>query len=130
LETDFTLPGRGPRPIYRLRHLAGQTRPFPDAGEVAAGDWVFWYPEFTGLGLDGSAQEGHVRESGLTYLPVHTRRQVKHQVYSHLDCLVLIPRDDADAGAITRTVREGLRRFGGRAVVFTPAGITVRERVG
>src|SRR5262249_44968430 len=83
---------------------------------------VFWYPEFTRLGLNAKDQQAYVTDSGRLALPQYARYQVKFAISSHLQCYLLFPRREAESREIAEVVREGLRRFGGRAVVFVRSG--------
>jgi hypothetical protein len=113
----------------RLVRHTGRTAPFPADGDVPAGAWVFWYPDFLSLGLDGGAVIGHVQESGAAAAVLHARHQVKLDVQSFPSCCLVMPRADADAALITRVVRTGLERFGGRAVVFVPAAADEQKAI-
>jgi hypothetical protein len=122
------VPGLGVEWTCRLTHYRGTTGPLADAGAVPSGAWVFWYPEFTRLGVNAADQDAYVRGSGLAVLPQHVRRQVKFDVYDFVHCYIFIPRHEDEGRSLADVVREGVRRFGGRAVVFVPAdpGRTVR----
>jgi hypothetical protein len=106
---------------YRLTHLSGETRPLADEGSVPPEAWVFWYPDFTMLGVSAKEQDAYVQGSGCRVMPQHARYQVKFDIYSYLQCYIFISKkNDTEARKIAEVVREGLRRYGGRAVVFVP----------
>jgi hypothetical protein len=116
------LPGLGRERFYHLMCYSGETKSLGHGGDVPPNAWVFWYPEFTRLGLNAKAQHAYVTDSGLLALPQHARYQVKFAISSHLQCYLFIPGREAEARDIAEVVREGLRRFGGRAVVFVQSG--------
>jgi hypothetical protein len=116
------LPGVSREWSGHLSCYGGETRPLADGSTVPPGAWVFWYPEFTRLGLSAKDQHAFVTGSELVALPQYARYQVKLTISSHLQCYLFIPRREAESSAIAEVVREGLRRFGGRAVVFVPSG--------
>lgn len=107
------------RPRYRLRRLSGPTRPLGEAA-VPKGAWVFWYPDFLSLGADARGPREVVVQSGATALTTFARAQVKFDIYSHVQGFILPPDATGDAGRAAAAAREGLRRHGGRAVVFVP----------
>jgi hypothetical protein len=106
---------------YALIEIAGQTRSFPDAAGPHAQALVFWYPDPTRLGLTAKPQLDHVKGSGVKYISRYKRYQAKLDIYMNLECVILIAESESDYQVITELVREGLRRFGGRAVVFVPS---------
>jgi hypothetical protein len=116
------LPGLGREWLYGLKCYSGATQPLGDGTAVPSNAWVIWYPEFTRLGLNAKDQNAYVSGSGYRALPQYARYQVKFAVYSYLECYLFIPRREAESREIAEVVREGLRRFGGRAVVFVPSG--------
>jgi hypothetical protein len=104
-----------------MTQYAGETRALDEDGPLPQGAWVFWYPELMRLGLDAKSQDDYVRESGCLALPQFARYQIKLDVYSFLQCYIFLPEGDAPSRKAADVVREALRRFGGRAVVFVPA---------
>jgi hypothetical protein len=120
------VPGPPPTRGYRLRRVSGETRPLAGEGAVPRNAWVFWYPDFTSLGVNASGQNAYVQRSGCPALPQHARYQIKSEIYSYLQCYIFSPGDGADSGKVAEVAREGLRRFGGRAVVFVPEKIDDR----
>jgi hypothetical protein len=116
------LPDLGRERFYHLMCYAGETQSLGDGGDIPPNAWVFWYPEFTRLGLNAKGQHAYVTDSGRLALPQYARYQVKFAISSHLQCYLFIPRRETESREIAEVVREGLRRFGGRAVVFVRSG--------
>jgi hypothetical protein len=116
------LPGLGPDRECQLMCCSGKTQALGDGEDIPPDSWVFWYPEFTRLGLNAKDQHAYVTASGHFALLQRGRYQVKFDVSSHLRGYLFIPRHEAESRAIAEVVREGLRRFGGRAVVFVRSG--------
>jgi hypothetical protein len=114
---------------YSLTRFSGETRPLAEEGILPPKAWVFWYPDFTLLGINAKDQVAYVRDSGYPALPQFTRYQVKFDVYSYLQCYLFIPREGTEPRKLAEVVREGLRRFGGRAVLFIPVETNVHSRV-
>jgi hypothetical protein len=106
---------------YSLECYSGETRLLPGGGTVPPSAWVIWYPDLTLLGIDASEQDAYVRDSGCWALHQFARYQIKFDVYSNRQCYIFTPGEDPECPGITVVVREGLRRFGGRAVVFVPS---------
>jgi hypothetical protein len=105
---------------FRLTRISGETQLLAGEGAVPENAWVFWYPDFTLLGLNAKDQDAYVRDAGCSALNQFARYQIKFDVYSYLQCYIFSPTAGSDSGRITAVVREGIRRFGGRAVVFVP----------
>jgi hypothetical protein len=105
---------------HRLTCILGETQALPAAGPLPPNAWVFWYPDFALLGLDARDQDAYVRDSGCAFLRESKRYQIKLDVYAFLLGYVFLAGEGRDAGKSAEVVREGLRRFGGRAVVFVP----------
>jgi hypothetical protein len=118
------LPGLTEASGYGLTVYSGETRSL-SAADVPSNAWIFWYPEFTLLGINGKDQEDYVRDSGCLAVPQYTRYQVKFEVYGYLQCYLFPP--DERSGKVADVVREGIRRFGGRGVVFVPASSRVYQ---
>jgi hypothetical protein len=125
-----TREGREQRRVYRLSRLAGQTQPLPDQGSVPAGAWIFWYPEFTRLGLSGAEQTAFMQSGGYPIRVAFARRQVKYYLASLPEFYLIQTPATADSEAVTQFVRRALRQLGGRAVVFIPSETSTRERLG
>jgi hypothetical protein len=115
-------PGLRRERFYQLICYSGETQSLRDGGDVPPNAWIFWYPEFTRLGLNAKGQDEYVTDSGHRALPQHARYQVKFAISNHLQCYLFIPRREAESREVAEVVREGLRRFGGRAVVFVRSG--------
>ncbi len=109
----------------RLTSLSGETRPLEDKGPLPADAWILWYPDFTLLGINAADQDAFVRDSGCQAVFVGARFQVKFDVVSQRQCYMFLPAERSGSCVPAEVVREGLRRFGGRAVVFVPTNSRV-----
>lgn len=104
---------------YDLVRIVGKTYPLSDEAGTPERALVFWYPDVARLGINGQPQRDYVDDCQLKYLTRHGRFQAKLDVYSNLECFIFIA-EPQEYHKVAQAVQEGIRRFGGRAVVFVP----------
>jgi hypothetical protein len=105
---------------YTLVRIVGKTHEFTDRTPAPDKALVFWYPDLAQMGISAKPQFDHVNGFNVKYIPRHQRLQAKLDVYSILQCFILIAETPAEYDKVAGLVREGIRRFGGRAVVLIP----------
>jgi hypothetical protein len=105
---------------YDLIRIVGKTRPFSEQAAPPQRALVFWYLDPTRLGLSAQRQLEYVNGFDVKYIVRHTRHQAKLDIYSIPECFLFIAESEAEYRTVAEVVGEGLRRFGGNAVVFVP----------
>ena len=106
--------------IYRVVSLRGTTEPFRSQNLTEDRGVIFWYPNARSVAVTPEPVLGLVKSAGVRYLVQNIRHQVKLDVFGRVNCVVLIFETPTDWDLSRKCVSEGIRRFGGDAIVFQP----------
>ncbi len=106
---------------YRVVSLRGTTEPFRP--EILSKDRaaILWYPDPQSMAVTPEPVLSMVKSSGIRYLVLPIRQQVKLDVFGRVNCVVLVIDTPRDWDLARKCVSEGIRRFGGDAVLFVPS---------